>query len=200
MVSTPNVIKESARGYQALAIDDILMQRREIFFTQQVTTESCTGLIKQLLFLDKENAGNEIKLYINSPGGSVDDGLAVYDIIRLMKSPVTTVVIGTAASMGSILFLAGDKREMYPNSRIMIHDPSYGGGNLAGKKPHQIKALIDDLVESQEKICDIIAERTGKSVEEIKELTKEDTYFNAEEAVSFGLATKIIGTDDRKDN
>lgn len=189
---TPNVLRESARGYQALDINDVLLQEREIFLTDEVNTNTCSDLIKQLLFLEKEDPGKEIKLYINSPGGCVHSGLAVYDCMKLMSSPVTTICIGTAASMGSILFLAGEKRLMLPNSRIMIHDPSFGGGNLAGMKPHQIKTELDGLVEVQKKLCSLIAERTGKSVEEIRELTKEDTYFNAEESIKFGLATEII--------
>ena len=200
MTSTPNVIKESARGYCALGVDDVLLTDREIFLTEEVNSDTCASLIKQLLFLNKENPEEEIRFYINSPGGSVSDGLAVYDVIRNIQAPVTTVVIGTAASMGAILFLAGDKREMYSNSKAMLHDPSFGGGNLAGKKPHQIKAHLDDLLEVQEKLCEIISERTGKSIDEIKELTKEDTYFNAEEAVNFGLATSIIGAENRKEN
>lgn len=188
----PGILKESARGYQALALDDILLQDRAIFLTDEVNTVTCAELIKQLLFLEKEEPGKEIKLYINSPGGHVHSGLAVYDCIRLMTSPVTTICMGTAASMGSILFLAGTKRQMLPSSRIMIHDPSFGGGNLAGMKPHQIKTELDDLIEVQEQLCSIIAQRTGKSEEEIRELTKNDTYFNSEESLKFGLATEII--------
>ena len=188
---SPNVLRESARGFQALALDDVLLQDRAVFLTDEVNTETCSSLIKQLLFLESEEPGKEIKFYINSPGGCVNSGLAVYDCMRMISSPITTICIGTAASMGSILFLAGKKRQMLPNSRIMIHDPSFGGGNLAGKKPHQIKTELDDLIEVKEKLCGIIAEHTGKSVEEIQELTKEDTYFNVEEAIEFGLATEV---------
>lgn len=189
---TPNVIRESSRGYQSFLIDDVLFEDREIFLTDRVDTETCSSLIKQFLYLEKQDPDKEIKFYINSLGGEVHSGLAVYDCIRMMKAPVTTICIGTAASMGSILFLAGNKRQMMPNSRIMIHDPSFGGGNLAGKKPHQIKTELDDLIEVQECLCKIIAERTGKSEEEIRELTKDDTYFNADEAIEFGLATETI--------
>lgn len=187
-----NLIKESARGYQALGVTDVLFQNREIFLTREVNAESCAEIIQQLIALEHEDKGKEIRLYINSPGGDVYSGLAVYDCIRLISSPVTTVCIGDSASMGAILFLAGKKRKMFPNSRIMIHDPSYGGGNLAGKKPHQIKTTLDSLVECQERLCGIIAERTGKSIEEVYEFTKDDSYFNADEAVKFGLATEII--------
>lgn len=189
---TPNVIRESSRGYQSFLIDDVLFEDREIFLTDRVDTETCSSLIKQFLYLEKQDPDKEIKFYINSLGGEVHSGLAVYDCIRMMKAPVTTICMGTAASMGSILFLAGNKRQMLPNSRIMIHDPSFGGGNLAGKKPHQIKTELDDLIEVQECLCKIIAERTGKSEEEIRELTKDDTYFNADEAIEFGLATETI--------
>ena len=189
---TPNVIKESSRGYQAFLIDDVLFEDREIFLTDRVDTETCASLMKQFLYLEKQDPDKEIKFYINSLGGEVHSGLAVYDCIRMMKAPVTTICMGTAASMGSILFLAGKKRQMLPNSRIMIHDPSFGGGNLAGKKPHQIKTELDDLIEVQDCLCKIIAERTGKTEEEIRELTKDDTYFNADEAIEFGLATETI--------
>ncbi len=194
MSFTPNAIRESSRGYQALNVTDLLFQNREIFLTEGVDTESCSTVIKQLIQLDREDKGKEIKLYINSPGGDVYSGLAVYDCIRLISSPVTTICIGDSASMGAILFLAGEKRQMLPNSRIMIHDPSYGGGNLAGKKPHQIKTTLDSLVECQERLCSIIADRTGKTLEQVYEITKEDSYFNADEAIEFGLATEILTT------
>ncbi|MBQ8843156.1 MAG: ATP-dependent Clp protease proteolytic subunit [Ruminiclostridium sp.] len=188
----PCVLKESSRGYQSVPVEEMFFRDRTIFLTEEINTETCAGLIKQLLFLENEEPGKEIKLYINSPGGHVHSGLAVYDCMRLISSPITTICMGTAASMGSILFLGGTKRQMLPNSRIMIHDPSFGGGNLAGMKPHQIKTELDDLVEVQDKLCSIIAERTGKTPEDIRELTKDDTYFNAEEAVAFGLATETI--------
>lgn len=188
----PCVLKESSRGYQSVPVEEMFFRDRTIFLTEEINTETCAGLIKQLLFLENEEPGKEIKLYINSPGGHVHSGLAVYDCMRLISSPITTICMGTAASMGSILFLGGTKRQMLPNSRIMIHDPSFGGGNLAGMKPHQIKTELDDLVEVQDKLCSIIAERTGKTAEDIRELTKDDTYFNAEEAVAFGLATETI--------
>lgn len=189
---TPNIIKESARGYQPLQITDVLMQERKIFLVEEVNTETSSDLIKQLLFLENEAPGEEIKLYINSPGGDVHSGLAVYDCIRLISSPVTTVCIGTSASMGAILYIAGEKRLMLPHSRIMIHDPSFSGGNLGGKKPLEIQTELQTLIDVRTQLCDIISERTGKTVEEIYEVTKTDTYFNADEAIEFGLATEKI--------
>lgn len=187
-----NVIKESGRGYETLGMTDVLLQNREIFLTEEVNCETCAELIKQLLFLEREGKGEEIKLYINSPGGDVHSGLAVYDCMRLISSPITTICIGDSASMGAILFLAGDKRLMLPNVRIMIHDPSFSVGNVAGKKPHQIKAVLDKLIESQKSLSAIIAERTGQSLKKVCEVTKEDSYFNSEEAIKFGLATAVI--------
>ena len=186
-----NIIQENARGYQPLAITDVLMQERKIFITEEVNSVTCSELIKQLMFLETDQPGKEIMLYINSPGGDVHSGLAVYDCINLISSPVTTICIGTSASMGAILFVSGKKRLMLPHSRIMIHDPSFSGGSIGGKKPAEIQTELQTLIEVKTQLCNILSERTGKTVDEIYEITKADTYFNAEEAVAFGLATEI---------
>ena len=120
--------------------------------------------------------------------------MAVYDYIQLMNAPVKTVCIGTAASMGAILFLAGKEREMLPHTRLMIHDPAYGGGDMAGKKPHELQTYVDKLKQTQEIITAIIAEKTGKPLEEIYEKTREDSYFNAIEAIEYGLATGVTNS------
>ena len=114
----PNILRETARGIDIILLDDELFSNREIFFTDEVNTSSATLLLKQLMYLDRNGTGEEITLYINSLGGDVISGLAVYDFIRLMKSPVRTVCTGTAASMGAILFLAGEKRVMLPHTRL----------------------------------------------------------------------------------
>ncbi len=188
----PNLIKESVRGIESLRPEDLLFTNREIFLTTGVDSDTSNELIKQLMILEKMDDNSEITLYINSPGGEVVSGLAVYDYIQLMKAPVRTVCIGTAASMGAILFLAGDKREMLSHTRLMIHDPAYGGGDMAGKKPHELQMYVDKLKQSQEIIAGIIASKTGKSLEEIYEKTREDSYFNAKEALEYGLATGIV--------
>ena len=188
----PNLIKESVRGMEVLTPEDLLFTNREIFLTTEVDSETSNKLIKQLMILEKMNDNAEITLYINSPGGEVVSGLAVYDFIKLMKAPVRTVCIGTAASMGAILFLAGKKREMLEHTRLMIHDPAYGGGDMAGKKPHELQVYVDNLKQIQEITAKIIAEKTGKSLEEIYEKTRDDTYFNADEAIEYGLATGIL--------
>lgn len=193
-IREPKVIVESSRGYEALDIKDkLLSDSREIFLTEAVDAASCNSLITQLMYLDRTDPDAEITLYINSPGGSVADGLAVYDVIGLLEAPVRTVCMGTCASMGAILFLAGEKREMMEHGRIMVHDPAFGGNHdIGGKKPHQIQSELDDLNRCRESLAKIISERTGKSLEEIYEVTANDTYFSAEEAIEFGLATDIV--------
>ncbi len=187
-----NILKETVRGIDCIRIEDELLSGREMFLTKEVNAETSNELIKQLMYLDRTEPGKEITLYINSPGGDVMSGIAVYDFIRLMKSPVKTVCIGTAASMGAILFLAGETRQMLPHTRVMIHDPSYGRNDIGGRKPHEIQRELDSLNRTRTVLAEIIAERTGKDIEEIYKLTADDSYFYAEEAVEFGLATEIM--------
>ena len=188
----PNVLKESARGIECIRLDDELFNSRTVFLTEPVDVQTSAELIKQLMHLEHEDNESEITLYINSPGGEVISGLAVYDYISAMKAPVRTVCIGTAASMGAILFLAGDKRQMLPHTRLMIHDPSYGHHDIGGRKSHEIQHELDKLNEARESLARIIANKTGKSIRTIYKLTANDTYYSAEEAVAFGLATEIL--------
>ena len=190
----PNVILESGRGINAVPIEDVLLKSRKIFLVGEVNDESCNTLIKELLYMESEDDTKPITLYINSPGGEVTSGLAVYDTIRLMKSPVTAVVTGIAASMGSIIFLAcdSDKRLMLPSSKVMIHDCSWGRREMGGKKPFEIEQELNQLKGTNERLVSIIAERTGKTMEEIAEVTKYDSYFSAEKAIEFGLASGIV--------
>lgn len=187
-----NILKETVRGTDCIKIEDELLSRREIFLTEEVNPETSNELIKQLMYLERQDSGKEITLYINSPGGEVISGLAVYDLISLMKSPVRTVCTGTAASMGAILFLAGEKREMLPHTRLMIHDPSFGGGSIGGKKSHELRHELEKLDEVREALAKIIAEKTGRPLEEIYDVTSDDTFYSAEEAITFGLATGIM--------
>ena len=188
----PNVLKESARGIECIRLDDELFNSRTVFLTEPVDVQTSAELIKQLMHLEHEDNESEITLYINSPGGEVISGLAVYDYTSAMKAPVRTVCIGTAASMGAILFLAGDKRQMLPHTRLMIHDPSYGHHDIGGRKSHEIQHELDKLNEARESLARIIANKTGKSIRTIYKLTANDTYYSAEEAVAFGLATEIL--------
>ena len=194
------IIKETVRGFDCVALEDELLQSREIFLTDEVNPETTNELMKQLMYLERQDDKAEITLYINSPGGEVTSGLAVYDYLTMMRAPIRTVTIGTAASMGAILFLAGDRRQMLPHTRIMIHDPSYGNANMSGKKPHEIQHELDQLNKTRETIASIISEKTGRSLEEVYAVTADDTYYNAEEAVEFGLATEILDAKTLKKN
>lgn len=190
-IRSPRILKETSRGTECFCIEDDFFERRELFLTTDVNVDSCNEILKQLMYLNNKDSESEITLYINSPGGAVDSGLAVYDCIRMMDAPVRTVCTGTAASMGAIIFLAGDKRELFPHTQIMIHDPHYGSG-IEGMKPLELKERFDSLMKDRDVLCQIIAERTGRSFNEVCEKTKFDSFFKANEAVEFGLATKII--------
>ena len=186
-----NILKETVRGTELIPLEDMLLEESEVFLVGEITPDTSNNLIQKLMYLDSKDLG-EITIYINSPGGEVISGLAVYDYIKIMKSPVRTVTIGDAASMGAIIFLAGEKREMLPHTRILIHDPSYGHLDVSGKKPHEIQRGVDSLNKVRETLAEIISEKTSKSLDEIYGITAEDNYFTAEEAIDFGLATNIF--------
>lgn len=143
------IIEQSARGYDTLAIEALLATKRRIFLTNLVDSTSCAEIIRQLMFFNSEDSASEIVLYINTPGGEVDSGFAVYDTMRLIEAPVRTVCIGVCASMGALIYLGGERREMLPHSRLMIHDPSFSGGSYAGKKPHELQAEVNKLNETR---------------------------------------------------
>lgn len=189
---TPVILEETSRGTQQYTIESDMMRRRELFLTEQLDATTSMNLIKQLMYLEQLSPGEPITLYINSPGGEVYSGMAVYDYIMLMQSPVHTVCIGTAASMGSLLFLAGTERKMLKHTQIMIHDPSFAAGNIGGMKPHEIQQKLDSLCEVSQMLSEAIIERTGMSEEQVSEITKQDTYFTAEEALKSGIATEIL--------
>ena len=189
-----NILMQSARGTELIPIDDMLLEESQIFLIGEINSETANDLIKKLMYIDKKDLG-EVTIYINSPGGEVMSGLAVYDYIKIMKSPVRTVCMGDTASMAAIIFLAGEKREMLPHSRILIHDPSYGHLDVSGKKPHEIQRGVDSLNKVRETLAEIISEKTGKSLDEIYEITAEDHYFTADEAIEFGIASNIFKGD-----
>lgn len=188
----PSILEETSRGTQAIRIEDDLLRRREIFLTAGIDNISASDLLKQLLYLERVDEGKPITLYISSPGGEVTAGLAIFDFIQRMKSKVTTVCIGTAASMGSILFLAGETRKMLPHTKIMIHDPSYGRIPIEGMKPLEIKDRLDGLMSSRKILAEIIAERSGMTLKQVYARTKKDSFLTAQEALKLGIATEII--------
>ena len=189
-----NVIIESVRGTTLTPLDDVFLKDRKIFFTGEVNDSSCNELAKKLMYMESMDSEKSIYLFINTPGGDVKAGLIVYDTIKLMKSPVTAVVTGIAASMGSIILMACEKerRLMLPNSRVMIHDCCWGQCEMGGKKPFEIEEELKQLVQVNEKLVSILAEGTGKTKEEISAVTKNDSYFSAKEAVEFGLVGSVL--------
>ncbi len=189
-----NALIESVRGIEVVPINDVFLKDRKLFFDGAVDRESCNQLIKQLLYCEAEDNTKPVTLFINTPGGTVTDGLAIFDTIKLMKSPVTAVVTGIAASMGSIILLACDKerRLMLSHAKIMIHDASWGERNMGGMKPHEIRQELEQLEQTNERLVSIIAEGTGRTVEEVAKVTKNDSYFDANEAIEFGLASAIV--------
>ena len=183
------IIRESSHGYDLIPIQDEMLSHREVELVGEVSADSVNALIRQLRYLQNEDPKAPITLYINSPGGSVDSGMALYDVMQAVSCPVRTICVGLAASMAALLFVSGAERDMLPHSRLMIHDPliiQTGGSAL------KLKAISDDLMETRQIIAKVIAEHSGKSMEEVLEKTANDSYFRAEEAVKFGLADHII--------
>lgn len=186
----PNIIKETSKGFDSYRIMDELFQQREIECVGEINQDTVYSLIQQIRYLHRIAPDEEITLYINSPGGEVSSGLALYDVMKAVSCPIRTVCVGTAASMGALLFAAGDKREMLPHARVMIHDPLISGG--IGGSALSVHAQSQHLMKVRETTAKILAKHTGKTLEEIYEKTATDTFFYAEEAVEFGLADSII--------
>lgn len=184
------IIRETAEGLNRLDIRGEMLDQRELELMTSVDTESCAVVIRGLLHLQRQDPTMPITLYINSPGGEVQSGLALYDVMQAVSCPIRTVCLGMAASMGALLFIAGDEREILPHSRIMIHDPLIGAG--AGGSALSVKARADDLMRIRDITAGVIARHSGMSIERVFELTASDTYFEAEEAVEAGLADRVI--------
>lgn len=189
-MTTPNIIKETCEGTVCIPLRDALFQKREIYCTGEITQESASALILQLRYLQSESPSEEITLYINSPGGEVTGGLAVYDTMRAVSCPVKTVCIGMAASIAAILFCSGDQRKILPHARVMIHDPMVADG-ISGSAL-QIHNVARDMMKTRDTVGKILARHTGHTLEEVLEKTSTDCYFSAGEAVAWGLADCVI--------
>lgn len=187
---TPMIVRETSSGLFLCHIQDEMLKSREVECVGEINSQSVYSLSRQLRYLQREDPEAEITMFINSPGGEVSSGLALYDVMKAVSCPIRTVCMGTAASMGAVLFAAGDRRDILPHGKVMIHDPLISGG--MGGSALQIQEISRNLLKSREDICKILAESTGRSQEEIYEKTAKDTYFDAEEAVSFGLAHRVI--------
>lgn len=188
----PYVIEQTNRGERSYDIFSRLLKDRIIFLGEEVNATSASLVVAQMLFLESEDPDKEIYLYINSPGGSITDGMAIYDTINYVKCPVSTMCIGMAASMGAVLLASGTKGKRYatPNAEIMIHQPLISGG-LSGQAT-EIKIHADHMVKTREKLNKILSERTGQPLEKINQDTERDNFMTAEEALKYGLIDGIL--------
>ena len=188
----PMVVEQSSRGERAYDIYSRLLKERIIFLSGPVNDVVSTLIVAQLLFLEAENPKKEIAFYINSPGGVVTSGLAIYDTMRYIRPAVSTMCVGMAASMGSLLLAAGDKdmRFSLPNSRIMVHQPSGGFQGQAS----DIERHAQDIIKLKRRLNEIYVEHTGQSYEIIEKTLDRDHFMTPEEAVDFGLVDKVLET------
>ena len=186
----PYVIEQTSRGERSYDIYSRLLKERIIFLGEEVSDASASVVIAQLLFLEGEDPEKDIHLYINSPGGSVTAGMAIYDTMQYIKCDVSTICIGMAASMGSFLLAGGAKGKRYalPNSEIMIHQPSGGAKGQAT----EIKIVAEHILKTRQKLNKILAENTGQSLEQIELDTERDNFMSAEEAKAYGLVDEVI--------
>ena len=190
MSLVPYVIEQTSRGERSYDIYSRLLKDRIIFLGEEVTDVSANIVVAQLLFLEAEDPGKDIQLYINSPGGSVTAGMAIYDTMNYIKSDVSTICIGMAASMGAFLLAGGTKGKRYalPNAEIMIHQPSGGSKGMAS----DMKIVADQILKTKAKLNEILAKNTGKSIDVIEKDTDRDNYMSAEEALEYGIIDHII--------
>ena len=187
---TPMIVRETSSGYFRYTIAEDMLAKREVECVGEINLESAYSLTRQLRWLEREDGSAEITLFINSPGGDVSSGLAIYDVMKSLSCPVRTVCLGTAASMAALLFAAGSRREILPHGKVMIHDPLISSGS--GGSALQLQAVSDRLLKSRRELCGILAACTGKSLQQIYRKTGKDTWFSAQEAVDFGLADAIV--------
>jgi len=186
----PMVIEQSGRGERAYDIYSRLLKERVVFLVGPVTEVTANLIVAQLLFLESENPDKDIFFYINSPGGSVSAGLAVYDTMQFIKPDVSTLCVGQAASMGSLLLAAGDpgKRYALPNSRVMIHQPM---GGFQGQAT-DIEIHAKEILYLRQRLNEILAKHSGKTVEVIARDTERDFFMSAEDAVKYGIVDKVL--------
>ena len=186
----PMVIEQSGRGERAYDIYSRLLKERVIFLVGPVNDQAANVIVAQMLFLESENPDKDISLYINSPGGSVSAGMAIYDTMQFIKPDVSTLCTGMAASMGAFLLAAGAKGKRFslPNSRIMIHQPSGGAQGQAS----DIEIQAREILYLRERLNGILAEKTGQSIEQIAKDTERDNFMSAETAAEYGLIDRVM--------
>lgn len=192
MAMIPYVIEQTSRGERSYDIYSRLLKDRIIFLSDEINDDVASLLVAQLLFLEAEDPKKDISLYIQSPGGSVTAGMAIYDTMQYIKPDISTICVGMAASMGAFLLSAGTKGKRYalPNAEIMIHQPLGGAKGQAS----DIKIQAEWMQHTKEKLNRILAENTGKSLEEIERDTDRDNFMTAQEAVEYGLIDTVISS------
>ena len=195
----PYVIEQTPRGERSYDIYSRLLKDRIIMLGSAVTDEVANAIIAQMFFLEMENTDKDINLYINSPGGSVSAGLAIYDVMQFVKCDVSTSCIGLAASMGSLLLTAGaeGKRYVLPNARVMIHQPLIGGGGISGQAT-DIEIHAREMLKTKKKLIDIYVKHTGREYDFLHDSMERDNFMSAEEAKDFGLVDTVVESRKRK--
>ncbi|MCI8536693.1 MAG: ATP-dependent Clp endopeptidase proteolytic subunit ClpP [Hungatella sp.] len=190
MSLVPYVLEQTSRGERTYDIYSRLLKDRIIFLGEEVSDVSASLIVAQLLFLESEDPGKDINLYINSPGGSVTAGMAIYDTMNYIKCDVSTVCIGMAASMGAFLLAGGAKGKRFalPNAEVMIHQPSGGAKGQAT----EIKIVAEKILQTRRKLNEILAANTGQPIEVIERDTERDNYMTAEEAKAYGLIDSVL--------
>ena len=190
MSLVPYVIEQTSRGERSYDIYSRLLKERIIFLGEEVNDVSASVIVAQLLFLEADDPDKDIQLYINSPGGSVTAGMAIYDTMQYIKCDVSTVCIGMAASMGAFLLAGGKKGKRFalPNAEIMIHQPSGGAQGQAT----EIQIAAEHILRTKQKLNEILAANTGQSLETIKAATERDNFMSADEAKAYGLIDEVI--------
>lgn len=190
MALIPYVIEQNSRGERSYDIYSRLLKDRIIFLGEEVNEASASVIVAELLFLESEDPNKDIHLYINSPGGEVNSGFAIYDTMQYIKCDVSTICVGLAASMGAFLLSGGakGKRLALPNSEIMIHQPSGG----AQGKASDIEITAENILKTKQRLNEIMAANTGKSVEQIAKDTDRDNFMSAQEALEYGLIDRVI--------
>ena len=189
----PYVIEQTSKGERSYDIFSRLLKDRIIFLGEDVNATSASLVIAQLLFLESEDPDKEISLYINSPGGSITDGMGIIDTMNYIKCPISTICVGLAASFGAVLLANGTKGKRFatPNSEILIHQPLIGGGGISGQAT-EIKIHADHMIRTREKLNKLLSDRTGQPIERINQDTERDHYMTAQEALEYGLIDGIM--------
>ncbi len=190
MIPNPYVIERSSRGERSYDVYSRLLMDRIIFLGTPINDDVANMIIAQMLFLEADNPGRDIHLYINSPGGSVSAGLAIYDTMQFLKSPVNTICMGLAASMGAFLLAAGHpgKRSALPHSRVMIHQPSGGTQGTAS----DIEIQAREIIYLRAKMNELMAKHTGRALEQIERDVDRDRFMSAEEAKAYGILDMVV--------